>query len=61
MNRSEYNKNYWIENKSSIKERRLKDVKKLKFIMQNIIKPTKKKEPKNIKKKKIKSLLDFKL
>ena len=52
MNRSEYNKNYWIENKSSIKERRLKRREETKIYNAKYYKANKKKEPKNIKKKK---------
>jgi len=54
MNRSEYNKNYWIENKSSIQERRLKRREEIKIYNAQYYKANKEKRAKEYQEKKIK-------
>tara|TARA_R110000851_G_scaffold5005_1_gene20940 strand:+ start:638 stop:802 length:165 start_codon:yes stop_codon:yes gene_type:complete len=54
MNRSEYNKNYWIENKSSIQERRLKRREANKIYQARYYQRTKLKRAKEYQEKKIK-------
>ncbi len=53
MNRSEYNKSYWIENKSSIQERRLKRREETKIYNAKYYKANKKKRAKEYQEKKI--------